>query len=143
MNQYDLKLGLNPKEIIYSGNLLFNSKAMRKQGCNREILYTWQKYFKFQDMDIINLSCKDRIFYLPPAFVYLLTFLNLSTPNSKLKEMWTDTEIENATTNHHYNAQKPWKEWCINFDIWWKVLPKYSVFDEKTYFDFFHNHLND
>lgn len=147
MNQYYLKLGLNPKEIIYSGNLLFNSKAIRENKVVTEnFIHLAEKDFKFQDMDIINLSCKDRIFYLPPCFC-LSTYISqfISHDKNKLKEMWTDTEIENATTNGivHYNGQKPWKGWCINFDIWWEYYRKSPVFDEKTYFDFFHNHLNE
>ena len=46
-------------------------------------------------------------------------------------------------SNIHYNGQKPWKGWCVNFDIWWECYRKSPFYDEKFYFDFFYNKLNE
>ena len=42
----------------------------------------------------------------------------------------------------HYNGQKPWKGYCINFDLWWEYYRKSPFFNEKFYFDFFYHRLN-
>ena len=51
----------------------------------------------------------------------------------------TDTEIESQSINSnlHYNGQKPWQGWCVNFDIWWEYYRKSPFFSEKQYFNFY------
>ena len=45
--------------------------------------------------------------------------------------------------NLHFNGQKPWKEYCVNFDIWWEFYRKSPLYDEKYHFDFFYNKLDE
>ena len=54
-------------------------------------------------------------------------------------------EIEEALSDGivHYNGQKPWKGFCVNFDIWWEYYRKSPFFDRKFYFDFFYGRLEE
>ena len=143
---YGLTLMLDTKQIICSGFLIINSKKILHDNIIPQFLKLAKKRFKFQDQDIINITCKNAICQLPPQYS-VLTYINETIVYDKrsLLNLWEDSEISEAMSNGniHYNGQKPWKGWCINFDIWWEYYRKSPVFDEKTYFDFFHNHLNE
>lgn len=143
---YTDKLKLDPAQIIYSGNLIINSKKIREDGIVNEFIKHSNKKYIFQDMDIINLVCKDRIKFLEPKFC-LSTFITewaIRSPKT-ISEIWDKQSIDKAMESGiiHYNGQKPWKGYCINFDIWWEYYRKSPVFDEQTYFDFFYGKLNE
>lgn len=144
---YYNKLGLDPSKIIYSGNLLINCKALRESRHIMEaILKESKNKYRFQDMDVINLTCKDSIKYMSSAFC-LTNYINKAyvEHDCRLLELWSDTDLEMAMTNGivHYNGQKPWKGLCPNFDIWWEYYRKSPVFDQKFYFDFYYSRLNE
>lgn len=143
---YTEQLKRNPSSIVYSGNLIFNGKQMREEHTTEKLIeHRGQKYM-FQDMDILNVVCEGRIKFLSPCFC-LSTFIAEQAiyGKEKLTEIWTDQEIATALSSGivHYNGQKPWHGWCINFDIWWEYYRKSPFFDEKFYFDFFYNKLNE
>ena len=143
---YTERLKRNPRSIVYSGNLIFNGKQMREEHTTEKLIeHRGQKYM-FQDMDILNVVCEGRIKFLSPCFC-LSTFIAEQAiyGREKLTEIWTDQEIATALSSGivHYNGQKPWQGWCINFDIWWEYYRKSPFFDEKFYFDFFYNKLNE
>ena len=143
---YTERLKRNPRSIVYSGNLIFNGKQMREEHTTEKLIeHRGQKYM-FQDMDILNVVCEGRIKFLSPCFC-LSTFIAEQAiyGKEKLTEIWTDQEIATALSSGivHYNGQKPWQGWCINFDIWWEYYRKSPFFDEKFYFDFFYNKLNE
>lgn len=143
---YTEQLKRNPRSIVYSGNLIFNGKQMREEHTTEKLIeHRGQKYM-FQDMDILNVVCEGRIKFLSPCFC-LSTFITEQAiyGKEKLTEIWTDQEIATALSSGivHYNGQKPWQGWCINFDIWWEYYRKSPFFDEKFYFDFFYNKLNE
>lgn len=143
---YTEQLKRNPRSIVYSGNLVFNGKQMREEHTTEKLIeHRGQKYM-FQDMDILNVVCEGRIKFLSPCFC-LSTFIAEQAiyGKEKLTEIWTDQEIATALSSGivHYNGQKPWRGWCVNFDIWWEYYRRSPFFDEKFYFDFFYNKLNE
>lgn len=143
---YEKKLHRNPRNIFYAGNLIFNNKMMREEHTTEKLIEQRQHKYMFQDLDILNVVCEGRIKSLPPCFC-LSTFITEQAVygKEKLTEIWTNQEIETALSSGivHYNGQKPWKGYCINFDIWWEYYRKSPFFDEKFYFDFFYNKLNE
>ena len=144
--EYYQKLGISAKGIIYSGNLIFNSKAILEDGIINQFLELSKNSYLFQDMDVINIACRGKIKYLSLAFcitTYLSEF-KAKCPEY-LSRHWSETEIINAFSNGiiHYNGQKPWKGVCINFDIWWEYYRKSPFYDEHFYFDFFNDRLNE
>ena len=145
-NKYYKSLGLNPEQIIYSGNLILNSEMMRMDGLVSKFKSHSECKYKFQDMDILNIVCKGKIKYLNPSFCVSTYFSQWVAKNRQiLTQYWDEKEIEEALKNGivHYNGQKPWKGYCVNFDIWWENYRKSPFFDEGLYFDFFYDKLNE
>lgn len=143
---YYNKLGLDTKGIIYSGNLIINSREILSDNIIPKFKELRDRKLRFQDMDMINIVCKDKIKYLPPAFCWTNYINKYSVErNPHLYEIFTAEEIELAKDRGlvHYNGQKPWKGYCVNFDIWWEYYRKSPFYDEKFYFDFFYKKLDE
>ena len=141
---YD-SLQMDATKIIYSGNLIINSKQLQKDNMIDKFRSLAANKYKFQDMDMINIVCCGKIKYLYPSFC-LSTFISEYNiyHREELTKIWEEQEINEAlkTGIVHYNGQKPWKGFCVNFDIWWEYYRKSPFFDEKFYFDFFYKKLD-
>lgn len=142
---YD-SLQMDATKIIYSGNLIINSKQLQKDNMIDKFRSLAANKYKFQDMDMINIVCCGKIKYLYPSFC-LSTFISEYNiyHREELTKIWEEQEINEAlkTGIVHYNGQKPWKGFCVNFDIWWEYYRKSPFFDEKFYFDFFYKKLDE
>ena len=142
---YEKVLGLDRHGIICGGFLIINSLKLLKDNKIPEFLDLAKKKFTFQDQDILNISCKGKIKYLAPCHS-VLTYINeaIVYHRKDLLCMWTEEELNTALTkgNIHYNGQKPWRGFCVNFDVWWEYYRKSPFYDERFYFDFFYNKLN-
>ena len=135
------KLGIDHKYgHFYSGNLVINSSLILKDNIIPRFRELAKKNFHQQDMDIINIACYGRIKPLSPAFC-LTNFLTeiIVTRKDEFLNYFSEEELEHAINKGivHYNGPKPWKEWCVNFDIWWEAYRNSPVYDEQFYFDFF------
>ena len=139
------KLHLDPEKIIYSGNLIINSQKIKEDNLIPLFKEQAKNDYKFQDMDILNIVCRGKIQYLSSEFC-LSTFIVQASiyNNESILKLWNQSDIDKALKQGivHYNGQKPWKGYCINFDIWWEYYRKSPFFDEKFYFDFFYHRLN-
>lgn len=137
---------MDASKIIYSGNLLINSKLLLEDNLLDKFRSLSTNKFKYQDMDIINIVCCGRIKYVSPSFC-LSTYISefCICYRDELMNIWTEKEINDALNYGvvHYNGKKPWEGYCINFDIWWEYYRKSPFFNEKFYFDFFYNKLNE
>lgn len=145
-NKYYKTLSLDPSRIIYSGNLIINSKKIIEDRLIEKFKQHAKMKYKFQDMDIINICCENKIMYLNPGFCLSTYICEWATRNrKKLTNIWSDNEIDNALSEGivHYNGNKPWEKYCINFDIWWEYYRKCPFFDHKFYFEFFNGKLNE
>ena len=143
---YKDKIGIDSKSIIYAGNIIMNSELLLKDNIVSRFKEHVYKRYRFQDLDILNIVCQERIKKLPPFFC-LTTYITeyASKCKSKMLDIWSEEEIQNALEYGivHYNGQKPWKGYCINFDIWWEYYRKSPFFSQTYYFDFFYNKLNE
>lgn len=143
---YENELGIDSHAIIYAGNIILNSKYLRENNIVQEFINKSKEKYRFQDMDILNITCSGKITYLPPSFCVTTYFSDfLVNHKDELQKIWTEEDLLEAekTGTIHYNGQKPWKGYCINFDIWWEYYRKSPYFDPKYYFDFFNKKLND
>lgn len=147
MKDYYEKMNLiDIKGIIYAGNIILNSKKIREDGLIDRFKILAKNKYRFQDLDVINIACHGKIKYLSPFFCLTTYFMKLYARNKDLLfEYWTKEEIDYALKNGivHYNGQKPWKGFCVNFDIWWEYYRKSPFFNEKFYFEFFYTRLNE
>lgn len=138
--------GLVQGQYLQSGFIMMNSKKIRQHGLLNKFRTMANLKLKFQDQDILNLTCKGGILFL--SLKYNMTdysYYLIYTKYDKLKLLYGDEEIKEAISsgNIHYNGHKPWKKYSVNFDIWWEYYRKSPFFDEKFYFDFFYNKLNE
>ena len=126
---------------FYAGNLVINSAYILKDNLIPRFRELACKNFRQQDMDIINIVCYGKIKPLSPAFCLTNFLAELIVKNRPaMRQLFPETELELALSKGivHYNGPKPWKEWCVNFDIWWEAYRKSPVYDEQFYFDFFY-----
>lgn len=138
--------GLVQGEYLQSGFIVLNSKKMREEhlvSCFRQLA---QKKLKYQDQDILNLSCKGHVLFL--SLKYNMTDYSYYYVNKEpnlIIHLYDQDEMKNALENGniHYNGHKPWKKYSVNFDIWWEYYRKSPFFDEKKYFNFFYSRLNE
>lgn len=114
---YTEKLHLDPEKIIYSGNLIINSKKIKEDNLIPLFKEQAKNDYKFQDMDILNIVCRGKIQYLSPEFC-LSTFIVQASiyNNESILKLWNQSDIDKALKQGivHYNGQKPWKGYCIN-----------------------------
>lgn len=147
MKDYYEKMNfIDIKGIIYAGNIILNSKKIKEDGLIDKFKNLAKNKYRFQDLDVINIACHGKIKYLSPFFCLTTYFMKLYARNKDLLfEYWTKEEIDYALKNGivHYNGQKPWKGFCVNFDIWWEYYRKSPFFNEKFYFEFFYTRLNE
>lgn len=144
---YEGALGLNPHNIICSGFLVMDCAAMRRENLKDRFLELAKNRYKFQDQDILNITCAGRIKMLAPKYSLLtyISYYSITNGKESLEPLWTAAEVDEAMRegNVHYNGNKPWKNWCVNFDIWWEYYRKSPIFDQKYYFDFYYSRLNE
>ncbi|WP_321480791.1 glycosyltransferase family 8 protein [uncultured Bacteroides sp.] len=139
------ELGLNWNEYIYDGNMILNSQLIRQDHLVEKFRdKSHSSAYRYQEMDIINLVCRGKIKRLPPVFC-------LSTEISKYaackleQPLYSITELLEAQDRGivHYSGPKPWKQYCLNFDIWWEYYRKSIFFDPQFYYDFYRIKLDE
>lgn len=145
-NRHIRDLGLtNPQQYMQAGFILLNSKKIREDQLLKQFTTLYKKKYKFQDQDILNITCQNAHKLLP--FKYNMTdYVNYYIyHNHSYFKHYTQEEIDDAlnTGTIHYNGHKPWKKYCVNFDIWWEYYRKSPYFDEKFYFNFFYEKINE
>lgn len=143
---YNEKIGVGVSGIIYSGNLIINSKQIIEDNVIPQFKTLAKNKYIFQDMDVLNIACRGKIKYMPPSFC-LTTYISEYSVyrRDELQQVWTEAEIIDAISCGivHFNGKKPWEDICINFDVWWEYYKRCPYFDEKHYFDFFNHKLNE
>jgi len=140
-----IKMGLNPANYIYSGNLIFNSKQLREDGIVPKFIEeASHSTYKRQDMDIINIVCKGRIKRMPPVFCVSVAVSKYATFQLE-NPCYTMQELAEALQHGiiHYNGHKPWKQYCPYFDMWWEYYRKFVFFDQRYYFEFFSQKMHE
>ena len=139
-------LGLIQGNYLQAGFIIMNNALMRKDKKEKQLKALAKQKYKHQDQDILNIACQGKVLYLPPCYNMTNYSYNYMLHNYDMVEtLYTDEEIRFALShgNIHYNGQKPWKGYCINFDIWWEYYRKSPFFDAKFYYDFFAKKLDE
>lgn len=137
---------LAPGEYFQGGFLLMNLRKMREDGMTGKFRALVGREFRYQDQDILNLSCRGGIRYLHPKYDmtdYSFYYAVHHTQEFQALCGTEDTAEAMDTGNLHFNGHKPWKKYSVNFDIWWEYYRKSPVFDRQFYFDFFYSRLNE
>ena len=138
----DLHVG----DYIQSGFIVLNNKQIIEDGLISRFKDVVKRNLKYQDQDTLNIVCYGKIQYL--SLEYNMTdysYFYAMKDKKLLYSIFDERAIDKATKcgNLHYNGHKPWKKYCVNFDIWWEYYRKCPFYDEKFYFDFFYSKLDE
>ena len=155
MRSYIKTLNLNPDNYINGGVQLINSKLMRESKLNEEFEKHLRKKYTYQDQDIVNIVCKDRIAFMPKWFnagPMWTAFLPEVTNQESLQnyngiydrcgmypsELNTDLSYPVII---HYAGEKPWKHFTYLWLSWWNVYKETVFFDPSLELRIEHNTL--
>lgn len=133
-------------DYLQSGFIVINNKKILKDDLVQQFKSTAERKLKYQDQDTLNIVCHGKILELSLkynmtdySFYYALVERNL------LQTLYSNDVIDDAIRygNLHFNGHKPWKKYCVNFDIWWEYYRKSPYFNEQFYFEFFYKKLDE
>ena len=116
-------------QYVNAGIMLMNLAYIRESGIENEWLERAKRKYEYQDQDILNITCKDRIVYLPLKYnlaAYLIPkwFKQYYTQGIYCKEESRDAQKKPVIL--HYAGEKPWDiREAYRVDEWWHyVLPQ-------------------
>lgn len=138
--KYLESIGVDVGKYIQAGFIVLNLEKMRKANIEIKFRELIKRKFTYQDQDILNICCKDHIYYLPPCYnVNDCALIYMLWQKNALPIIIAEDEINIAleSGNIHYSGYKPWKRYSMAFDIWWEYYRKSPVFDADTYHKFF------
>lgn len=141
--KYIINLGLTPGKYIIAGFLVINSKLQRELDLKNRFLEEAKKKYIYQDQDIINLVCKERIAHLSQAYSITPIFYKmLFSENLQFHHFYENSEIPPKTQGLanaidfykrrencilHYAGKKPWEAFTQAWREWWNTYQR-SVF---------------
>ncbi len=139
------ELHMEPGRYMQAGFIIMNSKKIREDGLVSVLVGMVEDKYKFQDQDILNIVCAEKIKVLP--WEYNMTDYSFYYANRQpeLLQNYANSDVQTAlnTGNLHYNGHKPWKKYSVNYDIWWEFYRKSPFYDNHYYFEFFYSRLNE
>lgn len=123
------ELGLQPDKYYQAGVLLVNSKAQREANLREILLRETEMEYVFQDQDILNVVCQNRIMELPLRF-------NIS---QSLYRSFFQLESHESPVIIHYSGFKPWDMYVYGWWRWWDVYHRSPFYEEEREFQIFDN----
>lgn len=133
-------IGVDEWTYLQAGFVILNLKKMREDNMVSVFKELAKNNYKYQDQDILNISCKGKIKYLPPCYnVNDCALIYIYWHPEVLPKCFTDEDYATARKcgTIHYSGYKPWQRYSIAFDIWWEYYRKSPFYDEQHYFKFF------
>lgn len=131
-------LEIEPGTYINAGVLLMNLGKMRQEGLQPRFLELAKKDFTFQDQDILNLTCRGKIHYLPPAYNVHAMF-DYRKDREYADQLFGSEAVDEALDDPkiiHYAGNKPWNGAdCFFYDQWWEAYRYSPAFDRDFYLD--------
>ncbi len=132
--------GLEAGKYIQAGFLVLNLEKMRQDNIEQVFKELAKHKYKYQDQDILNITCKGHIKFLKPKYnLNDCAIINMLWHKDRLPNTITENDVNSALTtgNIHYSGAKPWNKYSMSFDIWWEYYRKSPFFDENHYHKFF------
>lgn len=124
---------------INAGVTLLHLSEVRK----RRLDERWHKLtgekFYYQDQDILNITCRGAIAYLPPKYNRLAYLEDKDLERFVTEGIYTREEEQEALRSPailHYAGDKPWKRYDTNLgSLWWDYVNAQpdlrDLFDEE------------
>lgn len=126
-------------KYINAGVTLMNLAEIRSRGLEEQ----WNRWAKerlyYQDQDILNITCKGAIYYLPPKYNMLAYMSERLCEDAVAEQIYTAAEYKEALEDPviiHYAADKPWKRYDTKWGyLWWDYVNSQpdlaGLFDEE------------
>lgn len=138
--------GVKAGDYLQSGFIVLNSSLIMRDGLVERFKGLAKQKLKFQDQDILNIACHDKVKYL--SLEYNMTdysFYYVMKECDRILDLFDKEAVEVALNKGtlHYNGHKPWKKYCVNFDIWWEYYRNSPFFDPHFYFEFYYSKLDE
>lgn len=122
-----------------AGVTVLNLELMREMNLKPVWDEMAQRQFYYQDQDILNITCRDKVCFLDLKWNMLAYISHDEYLGLADCDLYTTEEIEKAYANPaiiHYAGEKPWNRYEINRGSeWWDYVRKddtlHSLFDEK------------
>ena len=117
------KLGLRFKEYINSGFLIMNLELMRQDKLSDKFVSILQtEALEYPDQDAINIVCQGKLKFLPPVYNGIRSFFAHGDKGNFLR-VYTlrDWKGIRRKGTIHYTGGKPWKDYTIYFEEWYRV----------------------
>lgn len=113
-------------KYINAGFIVMNLKKIREDNMH----LVWQdmvnEKFFFQDQDILNLTCKPYIDFLPMRYNRFMFYSKDELDELRSNLIVTREEVEQAIKNPaviHYAGEKPWNKYNVSgSELWWKYV---------------------
>lgn len=123
---------------INSGVLLLNLAEIRRQQIDRQWEKLAEQKLYYQDQDILNITCRGKMTYLPPKYNSLAYLSAEDYRQMVAEDIFTEDESAQAQEHPailHYAGDKPWNRYDTNRGyVWWDFVKKYpelyALFDE-------------
>lgn len=107
---------------INAGVLLMNLKAIRDLNPDDQWLDMTKRQYHYQDQDILNITCKDRILFLPLKY-NVAAHLTKKDFQMYSREGIYDKEEQDEAWEHpqvlHYTGEKPWNNRGTHKAAYW------------------------
>lgn len=119
--KYINKLGLSKTNYINAGFIILNLNQLRIEKKQKIFIEMAAKKFIFQDQDILNIVCKERIELIDEKYNAMPNY-----PKSDVVVI-------------HYAGVKPWIAFRERCDIWWEYYRKSIFFENKRYLNYYNS----
>lgn len=111
---------------INAGVTLMDLAGIRERNLEEQWNRWAQEKLYYQDQDILNITCRNAICYLPPKYNRLAYMSKEDYVRFVEEGIFTGQECEEALASPviiHYAGDKPWKRYDTNLgDRWWNYV---------------------
>lgn len=126
---YFESIGCHEGFYFNSGFLIMNLEKMRKDKLVPKLLNTANNpNFQFPDQDALNIECQGQVLGLSPTYNSIRTFYLHQYKDDFLRRYTLkDWDCVQHYGTIHYTGAKPWNNFTVKFEEWWKIyfkLPK-------------------
>lgn len=118
MKEYPYWKGLKKGNYFNAGVLLINLKKIRELGLENVWKTMGQEKYGYQDQDILNISCANKIKFLPVKFNFLAGGERLYKKCIK-QNIFTVKDFKDEPAIIHYAGPKPWDDLIIRNGLVW------------------------
>ena len=116
------------KDTYFAGGIwLLNLKKIREDKLEEECLEILQDNTiikRWNDQDIMNIACKNKVSYIPLNYISY-PYLDMRIQDSNFDSHYSKEELYDSLFNPkiiHYAGLKPWKDYCNKSEYWWEIF---------------------